>query len=65
MNRSWGGGPSDSSFSLLESTSGDGDLVISEESSEEWIRNTFLHSLGGGLTFEVASNGAITALTVS
>lgn len=43
----------------------DADQVASEEGSEEWIRNTFLHNLGGGLTFEVASNGAITALTVA
>lgn len=63
MNRSWGGGPNDSSFDLLDA---DGrDLVVPEEGSEDWIRNTFLHNLGGGLTFEVASNGAITALTVS
>jgi len=63
VNRSWGGGSTESSFNLMNTE--DADMVASAEGSEEWIRNTFLHNLGGGLTFEVASNGAITALTVS
>ncbi|KJX97797.1 isoleucyl-tRNA synthetase like protein [Zymoseptoria brevis] len=61
VNRTWGGSPTDSSFFLPDA---DEDLVESGGGSESWLGNTKLYSFPG-LTFEVSSNGAISALTVS
>jgi hypothetical protein len=61
VNRTWGGSPTDSSFFLPDA---DEDLVESGGGSEAWLGNTKLYSFPG-LTFEVSSNGAISALTVS
>ena len=60
INRTWGAGPSDSSFFLPDS---DQDL-IEGAGSESFIDNSKLHNFPG-LTFEVLSNGAVSALTVS
>ncbi|KAI5371230.1 putative PHAF1/Protein broad-minded [Septoria linicola] len=60
INRTWGGSPSDSSFFLPDT---DTDLVEGS-GSENFIDNSKLHNFPG-LTFEVLSNGAISALTVS
>ncbi|EMF16466.1 UPF0183-domain-containing protein [Sphaerulina musiva SO2202] len=60
INRTWGAGPSDSSFFLLES----GQELIEGAGSESFIDNSKLHNFPG-LTFEVLSNGAVSALTVS
>ncbi|PPJ56117.1 hypothetical protein CBER1_02117 [Cercospora berteroae] len=60
INRTWGGSPSDSSFFLPDT---DTDLVEGT-GSESFIDNSKLHNFPG-LTFEVLSNGAISALTVS
>ena len=60
VNRTWGGSPTDSSFFLPDA---DHDLVEGV-GSEQWLGNTKLYAFPG-LTFEVLSNGAICALTVS
>lgn len=60
VNRTWGAGPSDSSFFLPDA---DHDLVEAG-GSEQWLGNTKLYSFPG-LQFEVLQNGAISALTVS
>lgn len=60
INRTWGAGPSDSSFFLPDAEQ---DLVEGG-GSESFIDNSKLHNFPG-LTFEVLSNGAISALTVS
>lgn len=60
VNRTWGAGPSDSSFFLPDE---DHDLVEAG-GSEQWLGNTKLYSFPG-LQFEVLQNGAISALTVS
>ncbi|CAK4034915.1 related to UPF0183 domain [Lecanosticta acicola] len=59
VNRTWGANPSDSSFFLPDA---DQDLV--EGGGSEHIDNSKLYHLPG-LTFEVLSNGAVSALTVS
>lgn len=59
VNRTWGAHPSDSSFFLPDA---DQDLV--EGGGSEHIDNSKLYHLPG-LTFEVLSNGAVSALTVS
>ncbi|KAF2173146.1 hypothetical protein M409DRAFT_49629 [Zasmidium cellare ATCC 36951] len=61
VNRTWGADPSDSSFFLPDEEQ---DLVETGSSSEQWLGNTKLYSFPG-LTFEVLTNGAISALTVS
>lgn len=60
VNRTWGADTSDSSFFLPDAEK---DLVDGG-GSEQWLGNTKLYSFPG-LTFEVLSNSAIAALTVS
>lgn len=61
VNRTWGADPSESSFFLPDAEK---DLVEAGSGSEQWLGNTKLYSFPG-LTFEVLTNGAISALTVS
>lgn len=61
VNRTWGADPSDSSFFLPDAEQ---DLVEAGSGSEQWLGNTKLYSFPG-LTFEVLTNGAISALTMS
>ncbi|WPG97488.1 upf0183 protein [Acrodontium crateriforme] len=65
VNRTWGAGPSDSSFFLPDAGGGgDGEDLIEGGGSEQWLGNTRLFSFPG-FTFEVLENGAISALTVA
>lgn len=59
VNRTWGAGPSDSTFFLPDAN----EDLVEGVGSEQWLGNTRLYTFPG-LVFEVLENGAVSAVTV-
>nr|POF15444.1 upf0183 protein [Quercus suber] len=59
VNRTWGAGPSDSTFFLPDA----GEELVEGNGSEQWLGNTRLYSFPG-IMVEVLDSGCVSALTI-